>query len=635
MSKKPHLIVVETPYLSDTITELPHGIINKTETGIGATTLELKSKRNSIIVEPLKITASAKAEKHNALYVGSPIGAFKKKIEQKDIKNYINDASIEFKKIIVVADSLNKVMNAIPKEKHKDYFLMIDECDSFQLDATFRSSMEMSYEIYKAHPEKKRCMISATPLTFSDPELEHEDYTIIERKHPSTRKINLIYSNNLRGTLYDIIIYILKNHPNEKIVVAYNNVKELYNLAYELEKTHKIPRDDISILCSKSSDKKAGVYFKELESSLLPTKIVLKTSAYFTGFDIDEKYHLITMVQNNNKLNCFSELRLKQIAGRARKGLYSECILFKFGEQISEILKKEDLIEAAKIEIKALECLTLNYKNSSILINQIDTIIELVVSNTKKDNMNLVKMNMKGEYEISYLNIDAVIELNRIKNEVYEKENTLYEKLITQGNTVNIKTYESRTKINTIVINSDNIEREERVKKNLDEWSTHTAINLILSTTDQTEKLIYETFNSLSDYVDNKYLKEKLIEFSSKRTSILLKQFKLKASLTISDETSNYKQSLMSQFKIGSYYSNDEIHEKINNILMKMGTGKSVDLKKSINLFNQFVSATRQGKKHSYKKLVKNFNPQGIIITKNSKEFISEKEIIEKIMSWN
>ena len=156
-----------------------------------------------------------------------------------------------------------------------------------------------------------------------------------------------------------------------------------------------------------------------------------------------------------------------------------------------------------------------------------------------------------------------------------------------------------------------------------------------MSTTDQTEKLIYETFNSLSDYVDNKYLKEKLIEFSSKRTSILLKQFKLKASLTISDETSNYKQSLMSQFKIGSYYSNDEIHEKINNILMKMGTGKSVDLKKSINLFNQFVSATRQGKKHSYKKLVKNFNPQGIIITKNSKEFISEKEIIEKIMSWN
>ena len=88
MSKKPHLIVVKTPYLSDTITELPHGIINKTETGIGATTLELNSKRNSIIVEPLKVTASAKAKKHKALYVGSPIGFFKKKIEQKDIQRF-------------------------------------------------------------------------------------------------------------------------------------------------------------------------------------------------------------------------------------------------------------------------------------------------------------------------------------------------------------------------------------------------------------------------------------------------------------------------------------------------------------------------------------------------------------------
>ena len=79
MTKKPNLIVVKTPYLTDTIKELPHGIINKTETGIGATTLELNSERNSIIVEPLKVTASAKAEKHNALYVGSPIGSSKKK----------------------------------------------------------------------------------------------------------------------------------------------------------------------------------------------------------------------------------------------------------------------------------------------------------------------------------------------------------------------------------------------------------------------------------------------------------------------------------------------------------------------------------------------------------------------------
>lgn len=49
----------------------PSGVLYKEETGIGATTLELRSLRNSIIVEPIKITASSKAI-GQGLYVGSP-----------------------------------------------------------------------------------------------------------------------------------------------------------------------------------------------------------------------------------------------------------------------------------------------------------------------------------------------------------------------------------------------------------------------------------------------------------------------------------------------------------------------------------------------------------------------------------
>ena len=84
---KCNLITVKNgTYLSNTIDKLPHGIINKTETGIGATTVELDSKRNSIIVEPLKVTASAKAYKHKALYVGSPTKQFPKKIKITDTR---------------------------------------------------------------------------------------------------------------------------------------------------------------------------------------------------------------------------------------------------------------------------------------------------------------------------------------------------------------------------------------------------------------------------------------------------------------------------------------------------------------------------------------------------------------------
>ncbi|MBC7423212.1 MAG: hypothetical protein H7334_07120, partial [Ferruginibacter sp.] len=58
--------------LTDVFTKMPYGLIHKEETGIGATTLELKAKRNSIIVEPIKVTASTKAYKEKgAFYVGS------------------------------------------------------------------------------------------------------------------------------------------------------------------------------------------------------------------------------------------------------------------------------------------------------------------------------------------------------------------------------------------------------------------------------------------------------------------------------------------------------------------------------------------------------------------------------------
>ncbi len=632
MAKKPNRIIVKTPYLSDTISELPYGIINKTETGIGATTLELNSKRNSVIVEPLRVTASAKAEKHNALYVGSPIGSFKKKIEKKDIKKYIDDTTIEFKKIIVVADSLYKVMDAIPKAQHKDYFLMIDECDSFQLDATFRRSMETCYEIYKDHPKDKKCMISATPLTFSDPDLEDEDYTIIQREVPSTREINLIYSDNLMSTAIDKILEITNTFPKEKIVVAYNNATELYNLANELEKSHSIPFEEISIMCSNGSKEKVKKYFKELESNLLPNKIILKTSAYFTGYDIEEKYHLITLVKNTDKLNCFSELRLKQIAGRARKGLLSENILLEYHEQKKIIFNKDKLIDAAKFQIKGLTCLSESYGKSSYLEDQVLNVKELVVKKTNNFGFNLVKLNENLDPEISYLNIDALLELNRIQNEVFQNKNTLFHKLTSQGNTVFETISKSITKVDKIENKAYILAREERIFKNLNSWSKFNAVDRIFSAKDNTEMLVYKSFNDLLNYIDKTYLIEHLTKLSSNRKSTLLKKFVCCAKLSIMENSSLYKQALISQFEIGVHYTNEEIHKRVNNLLFKINARlKSPDEKTSIKIFNLFVKATRNNKRAGKPKLVKSYNPKNIPITNTKKEFPEIEDLFKEL----
>ncbi len=142
--------------LGDVFDEMPSGLVMKAETGLGATTLELKSNRNSIIVEPIKITASSKAKMHNALYVGSATKMHPTGCSNLVIKAYIEHKKIINKKIIVVADSLERVISTIGESVYSDYFLMIDEIDSFQLDSSYRYSMENSLDFYKNFPKKKQ-----------------------------------------------------------------------------------------------------------------------------------------------------------------------------------------------------------------------------------------------------------------------------------------------------------------------------------------------------------------------------------------------------------------------------------------------------------------------------------------------
>ena len=71
-------ILKDETFIGNSFKYLPNGRIDKRVTGIGATYCELYSKRNSIIVEPLRAIASSKVEKHTGkethtvIYVGGP-----------------------------------------------------------------------------------------------------------------------------------------------------------------------------------------------------------------------------------------------------------------------------------------------------------------------------------------------------------------------------------------------------------------------------------------------------------------------------------------------------------------------------------------------------------------------------------
>ena len=122
-------------YLNQVLDKLPsHCLLNKGITGCGGTTVELESKRDSIILCPTKNLVTSK----------SSIGYFgvDGNVGKRDIQKYIMTEK-SFKKIVATYDALPKLMECIPN--YKDYFLLIDEYHLLFNDYSFRGEIIKSF----------------------------------------------------------------------------------------------------------------------------------------------------------------------------------------------------------------------------------------------------------------------------------------------------------------------------------------------------------------------------------------------------------------------------------------------------------------------------------------------------------
>ena len=271
---------------------MPHGIVDKQVAGIGATTLEIESNRNSIIVVPTKMLAYSKwmGTRNRTLYVGGKINEERPQTSNNDILDYLKDQKIENKKFLVVADSLFRLLNIIGKDRYKDYFLMIDEVDMIQSESNYRPRLESLIDHYFEFPPKNRCLVTATMREFSNPQLQQECKFKLTWRGTPNRNIKLYYTDNLDALTAQQIQSIDKA---EKIVVAFNSIRHCKNIIKLLsEETRK----ECTIMCSDSSQDEAGDYYGELSSgNKLPNRINFITSCYFAGVDIKDCYHLITV----------------------------------------------------------------------------------------------------------------------------------------------------------------------------------------------------------------------------------------------------------------------------------------------------------------------------------------------------
>ena len=608
--------------LSNYLTKMPHGLVDKKIPGIGATTLEINSKRNSIIVFPTKALAYSKHSKHpNTLYVGSEIKGEKEKVTNQQIEEYL--AKDGYKKLLVVADSLGRLLGIIGKN-YKDYFLMIDEIDVLQTDNNFRPQLENVIDYYLMFPLKNRCMVTATMKEFINPLLKKECKFSITWIYNARRDVKLLHTNNTTQTVIEEII----SHPRDKIFIAYNSILQIQNILSTLDEE---TRKECAILCSEASIKEAGEYFapKLGDNDTLPARINFATCCYFTGIDIEDSYHLITVSDVRRSHSMLTLDRMTQIHGRCRKdnGVLSETIIYNTLGYVTVMESMEKytatLLNKAQKVLKVLESADTISQGDYTLTDLFAIIKEAIREKAQEriagnELINLTRKDIYGKNVPAYLNIDYIIERTDLYASYFMPE-TLKEVL---GKQVNIISYKSLPHGVSPEQNSIEKTNKDAQNKLTDSYIQEAIDNIkVLSTTGQLNdntlhlyirqsrsrtKIFLERFIKLYKYVDLDSLLHQLWEIRTSN-SIAYKNLNNAVMYWALDEEHPFKVAIRRSFTLNKSYSASEIQEILAPIV-QYHLHKVLKPRKYVALLKSIYATDRtSGNKYT----IRGENPRG------------------------
>ena len=428
--------------LSEILETTPWGLMNKNKTGIGATTLELNAQRDSIVVVPTRALAVSKVrstgyiegtEKFKCHYVGSDYANFSNK--PSTLEAYLDDPQIVYKKFIVVSDSLGSLIKRIGKRGRNPYefFLLVDEIDSYQYDNTYRPNMEKVIDYYFKFPQHKRSMLSATVNEFSNPLIKEEPFVELVFIDSPKKIINLIHAPSICSEVAAYIEYLYNKAPEEKILIAYNSIEKILATI----KLLRVPiRGECAIYCSERSKHKIPEYYAEFEGDRLQNRVNFITCTYFVGIDIKEQYHLISVSDVSHLYSVLSIDKFTQIAGRCRdeNGLLSETLIYNTFIK-SYPYNRDELLKI----IQTLTNQILEGYDPVIgeYFRELGYDIKSLMEKSRfyymyESSYPLLREDINGELTKSYLNIDAFLIMMGIKHELYTSPENLRETLSCQ-----------------------------------------------------------------------------------------------------------------------------------------------------------------------------------------------------------
>lgn len=302
------VIIESGKYLSDIIEQLPsHCLINKGITGCGGTTLELESKRDSIILCPTRNLVTSK----------SSLGYFgvDGNVTKTEIRNYIMKEK-GYKKIVATYDALEKIMETIIN--YKDYFLLIDEYHLLFNDYSFRSK-PIRFILKHFSDFNAWAFMTATPLKeeFILKELKNIDQITYEWKNSIPVKMIIKDTYFVQKELINLIESISQN---KNLHIFINSVATISKIVQKLDY-------DYRVVCSENSKTKIKNFAKITDPI---KKLNFYTSCAFEGCDICDENGVCVIVCDTNISSSMLDIatKIRQVCGRLRDSKYKdECYL--------------------------------------------------------------------------------------------------------------------------------------------------------------------------------------------------------------------------------------------------------------------------------------------------------------------
>jgi hypothetical protein len=325
-------------HLRDVMRKIPTNcILSKRIPGCGATTLELKTNRNSIIVVPNVPVIQSKVKKKPY-----PMGVYED-VTISDVATYLNENSRY--KIMTTPESFGKIKVACEKcgiNIYSDFFLLMDECHQLVKDVDYRADIVLPMVDFFHF--KKKALVSATPLGFSDPRFKGFKTIEICANYDYQQKIQVIHTYSIAKTVKEY----MESHKDNKVCIFFNSVDGIYSMMEQFGML-----EDATVYCAPKSRIKlksehgfTNAY--DVWSANTMKRYNFFTGRFYTAFDLElknEKPDLLMITDPYISPHTMLDVDTDciQICGRFRNGISSATHIYR--EKSNIIVKTREQLE--------------------------------------------------------------------------------------------------------------------------------------------------------------------------------------------------------------------------------------------------------------------------------------------------